>query len=408
VLVPDAFMDAVRRDEAWPLVFPAQHVEGSGEIVERRWSGEGSPVHCRVLARIGAKELWRRIMRAAYESAEPGVLFVDRINRLNNLHYREHISATNPCGEIPLPNYGACDLGSINLTAFVVDPFARGARFDFDAFRDIAALAVRMLDDVVDVSGFPLPAQHEQARGTRRIGLGITGLADAMIMLGHRYGDDDSLAFSRDLMRALCHTAYRTSIDLASEKGAFPYFERDAYLDGEFVRMLPADIRDGIAATGIRNSHLVAIAPTGTISLLANNVSSGLEPVFDVDYTRRIVDESGEGREYGITDFACRLWRELKGRHVPLPETFVDARSLAPGVHLAVQAALAPYVDSAISKTVNVPPDLPFGEFETLYLDAFELGLKGCTTFRANPVTGEVLSSVTDTKHCCSIEREAD
>ncbi len=408
VLVPDAFMEAVRRDEAWPLVFPVQGADGAGEIVERRWSGDVSPVPCRVLARIGARDLWNRIMRAAYHSAEPGVLFVDRINRLNNLHYRENISATNPCGEIPLPYYGACDLGSINLTAFVEDPFSRDARFDFDAFRDAVVLAVRMLDDAVDVSGFPLPAQREQARGTRRIGLGITGLADAMIMLGHRYGDDGSLAFAREIMRALCHRAYRTSIDLASEKGAFPYFERDAYLSGEFVRMLPADIRDGIASRGIRNSHLVAIAPTGTISLLANNVSSGLEPVFDVDYTRRIVDASGEGREYAITDFACRLWRELKGPHVPLPDTFMNARSLAPDVHLAAQAALAPYVDSAISKTVNVPRDLPFGEFESLYLDAFGLGLKGCTTFRANPVTGEVLSSVIDAKHCCSIEREAD
>lgn len=408
VLVTDAFMEAVRNDEAWPLVFPDGDLDGgAADIIERRWPGGASPVPCRVFRQVGALELWRQIMRATYDCAEPGVLFIDRINRLNNLHYREDISATNPCGEIPLPPYGACNLGSINLTRFIDRPFTPDSRFDNTGFDETVRAAVRMLDNVIDLSQFPLPQQEAQARGSRRIGLGVTGLADALIMLGQVYGAPPSLEFARRIMRTLCHTAYRTSIEIARAKGGFPFLE-PAYLESEFVRGLPDDIRRGIRETGIRNSHLVAIAPTGTISLLANNISSGLEPVFDFSYRRRIIDGKGEPRAYDMTDYAFGLWRERGGEQPSLPGCFIDARNLAPEAHLEMQAAIQPFVDNAIAKTINVPEDFDFERFKTLYETAYDKGLKGCTTFRANPVTGEVLSSVKDGTLCCSIEREAD
>ncbi|HSH41011.1 MAG TPA: adenosylcobalamin-dependent ribonucleoside-diphosphate reductase, partial [Arenicellales bacterium] len=409
VLVTDAFMSAVRNDEPWPLVFPDGDLESAATeaTLERRWPGREEPVPCRVLRRVGARDLWRRIMRATYDYAEPGVLFIDRINRLNNLRYREDISATNPCGEIPLPPYGACDLGSINLTRFIEQPFTPASRFDQAAFEETVRVAVRMLDNVVDLSGFPLEKQAAQARGSRRIGLGITGLADALIMLGHGYGQQPSLDFAGEVMRSLCHTAYRASIAIAGEKGAFPFLE-PAYLDSGFVRALPEDIRRGIRDRGIRNSHLVAVAPTGTISLLANNISSGVEPVFDFSYRRGIIDGEGASREYELTDYAYRLWREQNADGAPLPEYFVDARRLAPEKHLEMQAAVQPHVDNAISKTINVPEDFDFERFKTLYESAYDQGLKGCTTFRANPITGEVLSPVKESTLCCSIEREAD
>jgi len=409
VLATDEFMKAVRNDDAWPLVFPDHDLdeEKATETIERRWPGRSGPVTCRVLRRVGARELWQRIMRATYDYAEPGVLFIDRINQMNNLHYREDISATNPCGEIPLPPYGACNLGSVNLTRFVEHPFSPDARFDHSGFGATVRTAVRMLDNVVDASRFPLTRQAEQARGSRRIGLGITGLADALIMLGHVYGQSGSLQFAENVMRTLCHTAYRTSINAAREKGPFPFLE-PAYREGEFIRQLPADIRQGIHDHGIRNSHLVAIAPTGTISLLANNVSSGIEPVFDFSFRRRIIDAAGETREYDMIDYAFQFWLDQGGNPVALPECFVDARSLDPETHLAMQAAVQPYVDNSISKTINVPEDFDFERFKTLYQTACDKGLKGCTTFRSNPVTGEILSSVEDTTLCCSIEREAD
>ena len=309
VLVSDAFMQAVRQDQDWALMFPAEDIAGNGEIVERNWSGRHGPVPCRVLRHVRARALWERILRATYEYAEPGVLFIDRINRLNNLWYREHISATNPCGELPLPPYGACDLGSVNLTAFVRDPFTDKARLDFDGLRATVTTAVRLMDNVIDASQFPLPAQAEQARGSRRIGLGLTGLADTLILLGLHYAEEPARQFAAETMRAICHAAYAASIELAREKEAFPFFERDKYLSGEFVRHLPAGLQDGIARHGIRNSHLTAIAPTGTISLLANNISSGLEPVYDFCFTRRLLERDGRYAEYEIKDDAFHRWR---------------------------------------------------------------------------------------------------
>ena len=411
VQVTDAFIAAVRSDDAWPLMFPAVAFDGDGETIWRDWPGEDRPVPCRVTRRVGARQLWERILRATYDYAEPGVLFIDRINHLNNLWYRERLSATNPCGEIPLPPYGACDLGSLNLTRFVRSPFTPAARIDFQGLEQTTRRAVRLLDNVIDASRFPLPPQAENAHGSRRLGLGITGLADAMVMIGLTYGSADSLTMAADIMRHICHTAYRASVALAKEKGCFPYYERDRYLSGAFIRSLPDDIRRGIAETGIRNSHLLAIAPTGTISLLAGNVSSGLEPIFADSYARNVLAEDGTPKAFRLTDYALDLWRRMTGSGSGMPRGFVTIGELPVSAHLQMQAALQPFVDNSISKTINVPQHTSFEEFKQIYDLAYDMGLKGCTTFRPNPVTGAVLSESeagVEAPHCCVPEREAD
>jgi ribonucleoside-diphosphate reductase alpha chain len=368
VLVSDAFMTAVREDAPWELAFGG--------------------VTYRVLR---ARELWDKMMRATYAYAEPGVIFIDRINRRNNLHYCETIHATNPCGEQPLPPYGACLLGSINLAVLVRDPFEATARLDTAALDDLARNAVRMMDNVIDLSRFPLPEQTNEAKTKRRIGLGVTGLADALIMCGARYGSSGAVALSEAWLAALRRAAYGASIDLAAEKGAFPLFDREKYLAGETIGELDADLKAGIARHGIRNSLLTSIAPTGTISLFADNVSSGLEPVFSFKYSRNILMPDGSRTQEEMTDYAYRLFRRLKGDNAPLPDSFVDAQSLAPGDHVVMQAAVQKYIDSSISKTINVPADLSFDAFKNVYLQAYELGCKGCTTYRPNEVTGAVL-----------------
>jgi ribonucleoside-diphosphate reductase alpha chain len=411
VLVTDSFMQAVRSDAEWPLVFPAAVIEGEGPTVSRDWSGTNAAVPCRIVRQVRARALWRLILQATYDYAEPGVLFIDRINKLNNLWYREKISATNPCGEIPLPPYGACDLGSLNLTQFVASPFSADARVDFERLAETATVAVRMLDNVIDASRFPLPQQAESARGSRRIGLGITGLADALVMLGLVYGSERSLAVAADIMRVICHAAYRASVALAREKGSFPYFLRDRYLEGAFIRSLPDDIQTSIARHGIRNSHLIAIAPTGTISLLAGNVSSGLEPIYAASYARKVLSAEGGTQEFVLTDYALELWRASRGAATGHPAGFVTAADLPVRAHLEMQAALQPFVDNSISKTINVPKDFPFADFEQIYDLAYDKGLKGCTTFRPNPVTGMVLSEEAggaEAPHCCVLEREPD
>ena len=408
VLISDAFMTAVRSDGDWPLVFPADECAAGGEIILRTWPGYPDPVPCKVYKRIRARALWQNIMRASYDYAEPGVLFIDRINRLNNLYYCETIQATNPCGEVPLPPYGACNLGSINLTQFVREPFTAQAQLDLDAIATTAAIAVRLLDNVIDVSGFPLPNQAEQARNSRRIGLGMTGLADALIMLQIHYGSSAAGQTAQQIMQRICHSAYQASVELAREKGAFPLFDKEKYLAGTFVRTLPESIRSGIAQHGIRNSHLAAIAPAGTISLLANNISSGLEPVFDSCYMRRLLKPDGSYADYPVEDYAEAAWRKSRERD-GLPPAFITAHALTPDEHLYMQAAIQPYVDQAISKTINIPADYDFDAFSTLYQKAYDLGLKGCTVFRPNPVTGAVLSKMNGenaASHCCNPECE--
>ncbi|MDO9466135.1 MAG: adenosylcobalamin-dependent ribonucleoside-diphosphate reductase [Thiobacillus sp.] len=385
VLVTDAFMAAVADDADWPLVFP-------GLAATRT---------------LKARALWQRILRAAYDTAEPGVLFVDTINRDNTLASLETLSATNPCGEIPLPPYGACDLGSLNLTAFVTAPFSPEARLDLDALAAATRLAVRFLDNVIDVSRYPLPAQAGEARSKRRIGLGVTGLADALVLLGHRYDSEDARQLAAQAMQTLRDAAYRASVELAHEKGVFPAFARDAFLASGFARRLPDDIREAIAANGLRNSHLLAIAPAGTISLLANNCSSGIEPIFAGEAERRVLQPDGSYRTHAVLDYALQRWRAQGNSGVP--PTFVEARQLDPLAHLAMQATLQPYVDNAISKTINVAADMPFERFADLYRQAHALGLKGCTVFRPNAVTGAILSEpAAERVQCCGIEREAD
>jgi ribonucleoside-diphosphate reductase alpha chain len=417
VLVTDAFMDAVKGGRSWALVFPVQGLGGAGQgeraLVGRAWPGSDGEVPCVVMKEIPARSLWDRIMRATYDTAEPGVLFVDRINRENNLAYREDISATNPCGEIPLPPYGACNLGSLNLVTFVSEPFSERARLDLEGLGAAAATAARMLDDVIDLSRFPLTAQAEQARGTRRIGLGITGLADALIMLGLHYGSPAARELAAQVMERICHTAYRVSVALARERGPFPFYDAGRYLASPFVQRLPDDIQESIRRHGIRNSHLTAIAPTGTISLFADNVSSGIEPVFDFEYRRRVRGPTGEYAWHSLTDYALRHWRD-RHAEAETPDYFVDAHQLGPEQHLAMQAALQPFVDNAISKTINVPEDMGLDAFESLYRQAYDLGLKGCTSFRANPVSGSVLTQGQEARppepggQCCALDREND
>ncbi|NUB05894.1 adenosylcobalamin-dependent ribonucleoside-diphosphate reductase [Azospirillum sp. Vi22] len=369
VLVTDAFMDAVREDRPWPLVFDGQ-------------------VHREVRAR----GLWDRIMQATYAYAEPGVIFIDRVNGQNNLNYCESIAATNPCGEQPLPPYGACLLGSINLAALVIDPFEETARLDTDRLKELTALAVRMMDNVVDASRFPLEAQAREAHAKRRIGLGVTGLADALILCRTRYGGEAAVALTESWLRIIRNEAYRASALLAAEKGAFPLYDRDAYPNAPMVRGLDEDARALIAEHGIRNALLTSIAPTGTISLFADNVSSGIEPVFSYSYERTVLMPDGTRRTEEVSDHAYRLFRARFGDEAPLPDWFVDAQSLTPAEHVVMQAAAQRHVDSSISKTINCPEDLPFDAFKDVYWQAYELGCKGCTTYRPNAVTGSVLS----------------
>jgi ribonucleoside-diphosphate reductase alpha chain len=285
-------------------------------------------------------------------------------------------------------SYGACDLGAINLTRLIRDPFTSNAHLDNDRLASVASTAVRLLDNVIDVSHFPLTQQRIAIHKARRIGLGITGLADALIMLGMRYGDDASLAFAGETMRTICHASHRGSIALAMEKGCFPDFDRERYLEAPFIRGLPVDIRDGIARHGIRNSHLLAIAPTGTISLLSGNVSSGIEPVFAPEYRRTVLEAVGAPREFLLHDYAVRLWRKQSGRSDGIPDALVTAATLPIEAHLAMQAALQIFIDNSISKTINVPAETAFSDFAPIYRLAYDKGLKGCTTFSANSGAG--------------------
>ncbi|MFN3937370.1 MAG: adenosylcobalamin-dependent ribonucleoside-diphosphate reductase [Gemmobacter sp.] len=368
VLVTDAFMEAVKADGPWDLSFGG-----------------------RVWRTVEARDLWNRIMRATYDFAEPGVIFIDRINRANNLHYAETIAATNPCGEQPLPPYGACLLGSVNLARLVDHPFTAEARIDPAVLDNLVRVAVRMMDNVVDASRFPLPQQEQEARAKRRIGLGVTGLADALLMVGLRYGSDAAVAQTEAWMRAIARSAYLASVDLAREKGPFPLFEADPFLASGNMAGMDEDVRAAVRTHGIRNALLTSIAPTGTISLLAGNVSSGIEPVFAYAYTRKVLQPDGSRTEEEVVDYAVALWRRLHG-DAALPDHFVDAQTLAPVDHVRMQAAAQRWVDSSISKTINCPEDISFEAFKDVYLAAWDMGCKGCTTYRPNDVTGSVLT----------------
>ena len=368
VLATDPFMAAVQADADWPLTFG-----GTTYKVLR------------------AQALFDGITRATYDYAEPGVIFIDRINARNNLAYCETIHSTNPCGEQPLPPYGACLLGSINLAQLVRTPFTPQAHINEAELADLVAVAIRMMDNTVDASGFPLETQRQEAIAKRRIGLGMTGLADALMMVGLRYGSVEAAERAGDWARQISRASYLTSARLAHEKGAFPLFDREAYLAGETVRELDEDVRDLIAKYGIRNALLTSVAPTGTISLVADNVSSGVEPVFALAYTRKVLQPDGSRVEEDVSDYALRCFRAMHGNDVPLPAYFVTAQDLTPAEHVRMQAAVQRHVDSAISKTVNVAEDISFEAFQEVYLDAYRSGCKGCTTYRPNAITGSVL-----------------
>jgi ribonucleoside-diphosphate reductase alpha chain len=368
VLITDAFMEAVKADTAWDLLFDGK-----------------------VYRTVQARDLWDQIMRATYDYAEPGVIFIDRINQANNLSYCETIAATNPCGEQPLPPYGACLLGSINLARLVADPFEKAAHLDESALQALVATAVRMMDNVVDVSKFPLEAQAREAQAKRRIGLGVTGLADALLMLGLRYGSDEAAAQTEAWLKAIARAAYLASVELAKEKGAFPLFDAEKFLASGTMLQMDEDVRDAIREHGIRNALLTSIAPTGTISLYAGNVSSGIEPVFAYAYTRKVLQKDGSKTEEEVVDYAVQMWRDKFGDR-ELPDYFVNAQTLAPLDHVKMQSAAQKWVDSSISKTINCPEDISFDAFKDVYMEAWDTGCKGCTTYRPNDVTGSVLS----------------
>ena len=384
VLITDAFMVAVKADRDWDLTF------------------EGN-----VYKTVSARELWDRIMKSTYDFAEPGVIFIDRINQANNLNYCETIAATNPCGEQPLPPYGACLLGSINLARLVKNPFEGDAQLDEGLLTDLVSIAVRMMDNTVDVSNFPLNAQEQEARNKRRIGLGVTGLADALLMVGAKYGSPKAVELTEKWLHTLARVPYLASVDLAKEKGAFPLFDADPFLASGAMVKMDTDVRESIANNGIRNALLTSIAPTGTISLYAGNVSSGIEPVFAYAYNRKVLQKDGSRTEEEVIDYAVQMWRDKFGDK-ELPEYFVNAQTLAPTAHVKMQAAAQKWIDSSISKTINCPEDIDFEEFKNVYLEAFETGCKGCTTYRPNAVTGSVLSVYETSEATPEVDNGAD
>ena len=384
VLITDPFMEAVKEDADWHLVF------------------EG-----KTFKTVSARGLWDQIMQATYDYAEPGVIFIDRINNANNLNYCETIAATNPCGEQPLPPYGACLLGSINLARLVVDPFEATAQLDEDLLKSLVATAVRMMDNTVDASKFPLEAQAREAENKRRIGLGVTGLADALLMVGVRYGSKEAAELTEKWLHQVARASYLASVDIAKEKGAFPLFDAEPYLASGTMVGMDADVRDAIKAHGIRNALLTSIAPTGTISLYAGNVSSGIEPVFAYSYTRKVLQKDGSRTEEEVTDYAVQMWRDKFGDK-ELPDYFVNAQTLLPADHVRMQAAAQKWIDSSISKTINCPEDIDFETFKNVYLEAYESGCKGCTTYRPNAVTGSVLSVSEKSEATPEVDKGAD
>ena len=388
--VSDDFMRAVEANAQWQLVHvakPGKELIAKGAF--QREDGEW------VYQSVAAREMWDTIMTSAYDFAEPGILFLDQIGRDNNLHYCETISATNPCGEQPLPPYGCCDLGPIILTRFVRNAFGFGGvpTFDFAAFEKVVALQVRALDNVLDVTFWPLEQQRAESAAKRRIGVGFTGLGNSLAMLTLRYDAKEGRDMAAKIGECMRNSAYRASVELAKEKGAFPKFKADGYLaTGTFASRLPKDIQDAIRKNGIRNSHLLSIAPTGTVSLaFADNASNGIEPPFSWTYTRKKREADGSRSEYQVEDHSWRLYKSLGGDVSKLPAYFVSALEMSAADHVAMMEAVQPFIDTSISKTVNVPADYPYTDFKELYVNSWRSGLKGMATYRPNDILGSVL-----------------
>ena len=390
--VPDAFMQALHEDQPWELVHRAKPgaalvAQGAFQRADGLW----------VYQTVAARALWDTVMQSAYDFAEPGILFLDHINQDNNLRYCESIAATNPCGEQPLPPYGCCDLGPIILTRFVRHPFGFNGVpvFDFASFERAVAVQVRALDNVLDVTFWPLPQQRDESAAKRRIGVGFTGMGNALAMLCLRYDAPDGREMAARIAARLREAAYAASVALAREKGAFPRFEAEGYLaPGTFASRLPAELQQSIRTHGIRNSHLLSIAPTGTVSLaFADNASNGIEPAFSWMYRRKKRESDGSTTDYAVEDHAWRLYRELGGDVDQLPDYFISALDMSAASHIAMMEAVQPFIDTAISKTVNVPADYPYEDFKGLYLQAWRARLKGLATYRPNNILGSVLDT---------------
>ncbi len=407
VAVTDRFIQAVENDEAWELVHEAKPAQSLIQHGSTQRESDGKWIY----QTIAARELWDTIMQSAYDFAEPGILFLDRINTDNNLRYCETINATNPCGEQPLPSYGCCDLGPIILPGFVQHPFGfQGTpTFDFGAFAASVKVQVRMLDNVLDVTWWPLPQQREEAAAKRRIGVGFTGLGNTLTMLGLRYDREDGRAMATQIAECMRNAAYEASVELAKEKGAFPMFNAEGYLaDGTFASRLPESLKAAIRLHGIRNSHLLSVAPTGTVSLaFADNASNGIEPAFSWTYRRKKREADGSTREYTVEDHAWRIYHLLGGHGDTLPESFVSALDMSAEDHIAMMRCVQPFVDTAISKTVNVPADYPYEDFKNLYLQAWKFSLKGLATYRPNSILGAVLETTPKAENAPSEASEA-
>ena len=443
LLITDGFMDAVEHDQDWPLVFPV-HVKEQDEIdltdpakvVWREWpthenyvEREDGLVACKIYGHIRARHLWDMIMVSTYDFAEPGFILIDKVNEMNNNWWCEHIRATNPCGEQPLPPYGSCLLGSINLTTFVRDPFGPKARFDWDEYREVVKVFTRMLDNVVEINGLPLEQQRNEILSKRRHGMGFLGLGTTLTMLKMRYGTAESVSFTEDVSREMAVAGWEVALDLAKEKGPAPVLTRDYTVTGDMLRKRPEMVTDGykvgdtipgrvlhakysrymqrvaevapnlvaeLAETGARFTHHSSIAPTGTISLsLANNASNGIEPSFAHHYSRNVIREGRKTKEkVEVYSYELLAYRALINADAmpftddpksKLPEYFVAADDITPKEHVDIQAAAQLWVDSSISKTANVPTDYPYEDFKDIYFYAYKQGLKGCTTFRFNP-----------------------
>lgn len=369
VMITDAFMEAVRGEEMWDLI----------------WEGQ-------VVRQISATSLWDRIMQQTYTTAEPGVLFIDKINERNPLKYLENISSTNSCAEQPLPPNGTCPLASINLARLIQGAFTKDARLDLVQLRELVGVAVRLLDNTLDVSRYALPAQQEQAQMKRRIGIGVTGVADALAMLDVRYGSPKAVFLFGSWMQAIKNAAYAESALLARDRGAFPLYDAEQHFEQHAIQALDPEVRDLVAKYGLRNGTLTTIAPTGTISMLASNVSSGIEPIFSTSFVRAITTPDGTKAHEKVKDYAAWLFGETFGSATPYPDAFVTAADIQPEDHVRMQAAAQNWVDTGISKTVNCPEDIAFDDFKDVYFAAYDAGCKGCTTYRPNDVTGSVLN----------------